>query len=104
MHEINIEIIIMKYYKRKDSVLGHGSRIFSLFDLFVLLSLILKESCWNLESYKYYLYLCTGTLVSKVIIIWFFIILLLKDSYRRSNIIPSDKFRYENRARALEYL
>ncbi len=91
--------------KRDKKESGPGARTLDALDTFVILILYIKEPSRALPSYVAHLHHFTGTVVSKSVLCRFF-----KEAYpftaslHRPNLIPLDKFRPENSARAFEYL
>lgn len=84
---------------------GVGSRTLDDEDIFVLINLYFEEPSRSLRSYKRELEILTGTIVSESTISRVFRNKFpYKATLQRPNIVPIDKFRPENRERAVQYL
>ena len=92
-----------KKWDKKES--GPGTKTLDALDTFVILILYINEPSRGLPSYAAHLHHFTGTVVSESVLSRFF-----KEAFpftaslHRPNLIPLDKFRRENCARACEYL
>jgi hypothetical protein len=85
--------------------LGAGSKTLDLLDLHVIIALLRREPSRPLSDYRHSLYSLTGTDVSESTISRVLLTAFPYSSgFRRPNLVPYDKFRPENIARAMQYL
>jgi len=84
---------------------GPGSLTLDDYDLCVLILLLRENPSRSLESYCRNLFDITGTIVSTSTVsrVWSHAF-ELKASFLKPNLVPRDKFKYENVARAREFI
>ena len=112
VNKVNNEIIehgrVLRPFEicvKRDVPRGPGSLSLDKFDKFILLQLLQEEPSRGLKSYADSLYDYTCTRVSRSTISrWFLYAFPIKGSLVKPNLVPYDKFRPENEARAYEYL
>jgi hypothetical protein len=74
-------------------------------DFYVLYILYLQQPTWSLMSYVYWLFCCTGTIVSENTVSWWFhFAFMIQGRLRVPNLVPYDKFRPSNMEKAWEHL
>ena len=84
------------------SLVGPGSRSMSDEDFFVLYMLYRQEPTRSLKSYRYWLFCCTGTIVSESTVSrWFNHAFPIKGRLCVPNLIPYDKFNFTRRVECL---
>jgi transposase len=89
----------------RDHVRGRGARSLTVADEALLLSLYNDCPSRSLNNYKKNLYQTTGTYVDESTISrWFNHRHPFKGSVRKSNMVPIDKYKPENIARAINYV
>ena len=91
--------------ENKDIVRGPGAQTLDEFDQFVLLQLHSREPSRSLKSYVQWLFEYAGTVVSESTVSCFFLHAFpIRGGFVKPNLVPYDKFRPENKAKAYEYL
>ena len=92
-------------YLARANPVGPGSRSMSEEDFFLLYMLYRQQPTRSLKSYAYWLFCCTGTIVSESTVSrWFNHAFPIRGRLCVPNLIPYDKFRPRNIEKAWEYL
>ena len=92
-------------YLARDNPIGPGSMSMSREDFFVLYMLYRQQPTRSLKSYVYWLFCCTGTIVSESTVSrWFHDAFPIRGRLCMPNLVPYDKFRPRNMEKAWEYL
>jgi transposase len=92
-------------YLARDNPIGPGSMSMSGEDFYVLYILYRQEPTRSLKSYVYWLFCCTGTIVSESTVSrWFHFAFPISGRLCKPNLVPYDKFRPGNIEKAWEYL
>ncbi len=92
-------------YGAQDNPIGPGSTIMSGEDFYVLYLLYRQQPTWSLKSYVYWLFCCTGTIVSKSTVLqWFSNTFPIRGRLCVPNLVPYNKFRPRNIEKVWEYL
>ena len=92
-------------YLARANPIGPGSRSMSDKDFFVLYILYRQEPTRSLKSYVYWLFCCTGAIVSESTVSrWFNHAFPVRGRLCVPNLVPYDKFRPRNIEKAWEYL
>ncbi len=92
-------------YLARNNPIGPGSRSMSKEDFFLLYILYRQQPTWLLKSYVYWLFCCTGTIMSESTLSrWFNHAFPIRGWLCVPNPVPYDKFRPCNIEKAWEYL